>query len=251
MKKLILLLLLIPSLLYAQDWQEARMSIGVIGGGVPAATGGDSCTGTLLFSWHGENADVTLGTPAGCAAGDTTGTANSSATISNSQFWDGSNSVSCPSMSDYYSFDYTSNFNETEGTLVFRIRVVTWYGTTFFDVTYDANNYLRLALLGTDEMRLSHKDTATGVIVADTTDANIALNTWYTVTAKWNKANVNPNLSLVVCDTDNANCSTTGVSNVNLLSWGGSPSVIKIGEIYGNNAAFFFDGIKIYNSVSP
>jgi hypothetical protein len=39
MKKpiLLLLLLLIPSLLFAQDWQEAKMSLGVVGGAVTSA----------------------------------------------------------------------------------------------------------------------------------------------------------------------------------------------------------------------
>ena len=94
MKKLILLLLLIPSLLYAQDWQEARMSIGVIGGGVPAATG-DSCTGTLLFSAHFENNDdVTVGTPTGCTVSPTKTITKTNATYSTTQKSDGSYSLS-------------------------------------------------------------------------------------------------------------------------------------------------------------
>ena len=59
MKKLILLLLLIPSLLFAQDWQEARMNMGIIGGSVPAAGTNYTADANCQGAWYlnGNNGD--------------------------------------------------------------------------------------------------------------------------------------------------------------------------------------------------
>ena len=250
MKKLILFFLLIPSLLFAQDWQEAKMNMGIIGGSVPAA-GGDSCTGTLLFSWHGENADVTLGTPAGCSAGDTVGTAVSGANISNTQFWDGGNSVSFPTVGDYYTFDSASIFSSTEGTIVFKLYpTAIGSGDYVFGAWIDADNNFVIRYTGTDEMYATWRGQATSQN-AITTDANILVDVWRTVTVKWNTADVNPNLWIQVCDTDNLNCTTAISNNNNLVAWSGSLSTFHIGDYGSGGSTGFIDAFKIYNSVTP
>ena len=60
MKKLILLLLLLPSLLYAQDWQEAKMSLGVVGGAIPAV---GACT-TIFDELTSQNDSSAFGNTA-------------------------------------------------------------------------------------------------------------------------------------------------------------------------------------------
>jgi len=91
---LLLLLLLIPALAYA--WGVAIIGSG---GGTSAAGGCDN-----LFEWHCENVDITLGTPAGCSAGDTTAAATGSPAISNTQKSDGTNSVHINTQDEYYEF---------------------------------------------------------------------------------------------------------------------------------------------------
>src|SRR4030043_51857 len=90
MKKLIFLFLILFAFpASAQEWREARMNVAIISGSVEeAAVNTDSCTGGLLFSWHCENVDVTLGGVGrgvnnGCSAGDTTATVNRTAAINN------------------------------------------------------------------------------------------------------------------------------------------------------------------------
>lgn len=215
---------------------------------------GDSCTGTLLFSWHGETTDVTTGTPSGCSVGDTTGTAVSSATISTDQYWDGSHSVSIPTGDDYYIFSVSGNdiFSPTEGTIYMKIRAHTFAsGPKLFSATINANNKVEIALTGTDEVWMGWYGNAVYQGVT-TTNANIALDTWYTVTAKYNTANVNPNLWIQVCDTDNANCSTAISNNTNLTALVGTITDIRFGgDLTGNYSDRYMDTIKIYNSVTP
>lgn len=94
MKKLILLLILLPSLCVAQEWQEARMNP-YVAGSVVSAAGGDTCTGTKLFAAHFENNDdVTQGTPAGCvvSGGDNTLT-RTNTVYSATQYTDGAYSI--------------------------------------------------------------------------------------------------------------------------------------------------------------
>lgn len=211
----------------------------------------DQCTGTLLFSWHAENADVTSGTPCGCSSGDTIGTASSGATIDAVVYWDGTHSVSIPTASDYYTFDAASILSSTAGTFVTKFRVHTWAaGNNLLYANIDANNYLVIRLIGTDEIDTKWDGNSTAVQIT-TTDANISLDTWYTATVKWTTADVNPNLWMQICDTDNANCATAISSNTNLTAWVGTLSYIRFGDYSGAGGVLNLDYIKIYNSTTP
>lgn len=217
----------------------------------------DSCTGTLLFSWHAENTDVTLGGIAGgvnngCSVGDSTATLGSGAEISTSQYSDGIKSLSYPTASDLAAFTVTSNdiISSTAGTIVMKIRVSTWSEEYFIRYYVDATNNLGINLSGADEIRFAYQGNG-DYVTATTTDANMAVDTWYTITAKWAGTDVNPNASIVVCDVNNANCSTTITSNTNLTAFTSTSGTLWLGNSEGGSLVGYVDNIKIYNSTTP
>lgn len=228
---------------------------GPVVGGAAIAT--DSCTGGLLFSWHMENLDVTLGGVAGgvnngCSAGDTTGTAASLAELSAVQAHDGTNSLSIPTTADYVTFSVAANdiVSETAGTVILHFYVTTWLANAnLIRITNGVDNINRITiyLSGTDELGLYYlgNSVGTGVI---TTDANMVVNNWYTVTAKWTTAAVDPNTWIQVCDTNGANCSTVISGNTQPTAMTVAIDRIKFGEDTATAGYFFLDNVKIYGS---
>lgn len=253
MKKLIFLLLLIPSLLFAQSWEEARVSPMILGGGVPVA-GGDSCTGNLLFSWHFENLDVTLGTPAGCSAGDTTATAVSSAVINSDVFKDGSNSGDFPTASDYFQFTVSAYdiVDYDQGRVDFWLYITTGVTTANlarFRNSGGTTNALWIRFSGTDQLDMFNNyggtNSATG---ATTFPGGLQASTWYHVIARWSidKSGDGTNyMKICVDETDGtANC---GVKTTAPGAFGGDWNLMEIGESASIAADYHLDLMKIYN----
>lgn len=88
MKKLILFLLLIPSLLFAQDWQEARMNLTVVGGVTPSGVtyGCPTCDTDLRCEDNAATTVVTnSGTGAAWVAGANTDTLTSTEKVEGSR----------------------------------------------------------------------------------------------------------------------------------------------------------------------
>lgn len=222
-----------------------------IGGGVTAVVPGgcDSCTGTLLFSSHFEALDVTSGTPCGCSVGDTTGTASSAAVINSDLYSDGANSLDCPTSTDYLSYSISSGdiFSQTAGTITFRLYITTFKnGAILFRNYIDADNRFQISLSGTDdatgrECTILWRGNATSVSAA-TTAANMAVNTWYTVTGKYQSTG-NPNLSIQI------DATTAATSNTDPTAFVGTPATVVIGEAGGiTGSDFHVDDLKITNA---
>ncbi len=229
--------------------QEARMSIAVVAGGVPAAPSGDSCTGGLLFSWHCENLDVTLGTPAGCSVGDTVALASSDAVISSAQWQDGSNSCSFPTSSDRFAFDVSGGdiAKTAAGTVILYIRINTFKaGNSIFGLVADANNLIRLDMTGTDELKVSHYVNPTSRTLT-TLSANIGVDTWYKVTLKWSVAGVGGKYLHI--DIDDGTYTLEGSDAIADFGTALAANDFQIGESQGGTpSVFFIDNIKVYDS---
>jgi len=219
--------------------------------------GGDTCTGAKIFSWHMENIDVTLGTPHGCSVGDTIATLGTDHTpvISSTIFQDGGYSLYCPGSNAYAAFSIVDSdiFNPPKGTVRMRMYLVTkpsiW--GKWFAVPIDSSNNFEISQDGgNDEVKLNYKGNGSSVDLV-TTDANFAQETWYTVTAKYDTADVDPNLWLQVCDENNENCCTAVTSNTNLTAWVGTPAQIEIGNHGWDSQNSYFDNIQIYNDWLP
>lgn len=211
----------------------------------------DSCTGGLLFSWHCENVDVTVGTPTGCSAGDTTATANSSAAINNDHTaQDGSNHCDFPTASDRYLFDISSNDIATTaaGTVIFYVKfqTITAY-MGLFRIYGDADDYISVTVNATaDEAYLSYAGQGGSTRSAVTGAANMTTGVWYKITAKWSVAGVDESgtkyLSIDVDDTNR------GYGTSAVTAFTNAAVSLQIGETGGVSSDAQIDNIKVYNS---
>jgi len=111
---------------------------------------GETCSSSgLLFSWHCENTDVTLGIPCGCSMGDTTATSSGSPTLDSGLKYNGTYSVDSPDGNDAYYFDITNEdiFHFAEGKLEFRAYIETAVDDGgFILVDGDTNDYIRVRM---------------------------------------------------------------------------------------------------------
>lgn len=252
MKKLLLILIL---WLIASPCMAFSPAIQAVVSSSVVAAGGDSCTGDLLFSWHGENLDVTVGSPAGCSAGDTTGTAVSAAAIDTDGTpapKDGSGACSFPTAGDSFSFTISSEdiIKHASGTLDTWLYISTFDSdATLLKAAVDTNNYVdvRLKTSTTNQLRLVHNAGATTRMATTTVSGGLSLSTWYHVIAKWDETAHGSNyLSICVDETNGTtNCGDTPSA---LGTWAGTLSTLSIGEVWGIAAATFLDNLKIYGT---
>lgn len=253
MKRILLILLLLACTLPQEpppaDAFGPAIQAVLSAGGVSVQT--DSCTGALLFSWHMENDDVTLGGVAGgvnngCSDNDTTATRASAAAISDTQAQDGTYSLSCPTALDNAAFSIPTGFSTNTGTVVLYVYVTTFFSdATLFRAYVDAQNYISIILKTstTSQIRGVHMAGNTARLATSTYNGGIPSNQWLKVIFKWSNTAVSGKyLSLTI---DDAN---EGSATLALGSWEGSLSTMVIGEVHGNAAAFFLDDIKVYNT---
>jgi hypothetical protein len=246
---------------------QAR-STTVVVGAPAAAPAGLSCTGGAnpIFQWSCENLTVTSGTPAGCvySGGDASATANSAAVLDTDGTpapKDGSVACSYPTANDRFVFDVSSSdiVKETAGTVIFYFRLAGSVagGTGLFKAVVDATNFIKIAVSAAnpDEIVLQYEGDSTTSKYVVTTDANIAADTWYQLTAKWSLAGVSEAgttryLSLQICDVNGANCSTKVYLDSSMTAIVGNfgTSGLWLGEIGGIASASFGDLYKIYDS---
>lgn len=239
--------------------QLARMSPAILGassGAVAAAS--DSCTGHLLFSWHCENEDVTLGGVAGgvnngCSVGDTTATANSSAAIDSGLYQDGAKSCDFPGNLDYYSFTVTPEETKGEGDICNLS-----YGTFDFYFYYTAfwtgQNivacgssteyvYVRMEYVDPNAL-LKFYHLAGGTARYVNSSVNMSSATWYHVVAKWSKDDTGATNYLQICVDDQCANNTAfalGTPTTDL-------STFTVGPMGNYAFDIHIDNLKIYDN---
>lgn len=244
MKKfIILIVLLIPSLLFAGMTVSGRPCPG----GVVSC---DSCTGGLLFSAYFEStSDVTTGTPCGCSAGDTTGTANDSATIHDG-YIDSADGLK------YFSWDVSSDdiCKDTEGSVLIKYE----YSTTvvlaqlFHLFGETAQNRINIQIAGsTDDLTVLHEGADAGATTASTTGvATTSVDTPYYVIIRWTTADVDPNLYIAIYDMAKNLRNSAGSSNTNLTAFDvqAAANGLRIGNDTSADAAIKIHSIKIWDT---
>jgi len=238
-----LLSLLLALSCAAATFQITTLRIGTLTAGSAPAPEEACSDANVTFTWHMEDADVTAGDPAGCSDGDTNGTANSSAVITNTVKFDGTYSLYCPSSADYYTFDVSGSdlFDTDEGTVTFNVYVTSAAaGATYFYVTTDGDNNFRVAQYNDGTVRVTHE---AGADWRSVTSTEVVTNeVWTAIEAKWRKAS-SPYLSVKVGAADAVTYSTSALGD-----WVGSVPSIRVGEGVGTSTAFYIDNIKIYNN---
>lgn len=227
MKKLILLLLLIPSLLFAQEWQEARMGAGMMGGGVPIA----ACpVGTYMFYYNGDYPDDTD------KACFTNGTVTKDGTISGATVT--SDYVLIEAANQYIQWVIASEdgISDSEGTVFATICMIDdgdadVETTQIWESYIDTNNYMLCQIDGgTNKLVCYHRGnggTAQTVLSSSTFDS--FCDTWYRVGYTWQTgadAGGKHSVSLVLLGNDPV--WTEAVEDLD--DWATPPDKFTIGE---------------------
>jgi len=205
----------------------------------------DDCSGDLKFSWHCEDLDVTNDSPCGCSDGDETGAVAGSASISGTQYYDGDESLCCPSNSDDVTFTVSSDdlVNDAEGKLAFRIYIDTFNNQdTVFKAAKDADNELSVKMQG-DSSNIDfvfRYEYATTVVYA-TADSDRGEDAWMYVEIVW-KEQAGNDMQIKVCDSDGTSNCTTQIEDNDFSACGNVTSArFGHGDVY-------MDKIEIYGT---
>jgi hypothetical protein len=146
----------------------------------------------LLFFWRCEG--TTLDGTHDYSAGDTTATLNSGALINTDAARFGTNGLDIPTASDTARFNAASIINGAEGSVALSVRFTTFASGRSLLMAFGTNvlDQIRIETTGTDdatgrELRVRHRTTAGGAenVVIATTAADLELNVWYGVVARW------------------------------------------------------------------
>lgn len=249
----------------ADPWRYMRSAlepfqilVPIVGRSSAASAATDSCTGNLLFSWHMEDTDVTLGGVAGgvnngCSAGDTTMTATGAGTeLSSTVYKDGAKAIYAPGTNHYYEASVTSGdiVKYDAGTVDLWVYVTTFSSGaySFFTQVSDTSNSIqvRQQTATTQQFRLTH--TAGGTTRSATTaiSGGFANDTWYHVIAKWDTTAHGSDYGSICADT------TTGTSNCGVFTsalgtWAGDITVVRFGQA-GNATTQYIDNVKVYST---
>jgi len=245
-------LILIALLMSSVAWAGSPpVVVGQGGGGAGDTCGTDDCT----FIWYAENAtDVTSGTPAGCSSGDTSPTVTR-ATISGSQYHDGSNSLLVDNVQEYAEFDSADIISPTAGTLEAWVRVSTWTNTVVI-FSYNGNDagrlFLNVAGSSNTDIEFHFRYYYPYSYIDLTTDGvNGSLDTWYRIVIKWTQSNVDPNIGLYVYNAS-GDLLDSETSNTNPNAWGtltGTTFTVGCFAYFSGEApAINIDGVKIWNA---
>jgi hypothetical protein len=250
---LITSLLIVASAL-AQDTrtQFHANNVAVVGGG-----GADSCTGTLIFSWHAETTDVTTGTPVGCSVGDTTATASNGATpaISTAQFEDGTHAALFSATYDQYSFSVSTEdiIKSAAGTIDIWVRYPTVASSYAFSAASGTGGnaiLIRLSDQGGGVFKINFDYEAGAQDYNVLATLSIVANTWYHVIAKWDHTPHSGNYQEVCADTSTGttNCQSSA-TDINPTPWAGAISVLNFGDYaFQGQAGLYIDNVKIYST---
>lgn len=246
MARKLLLLLFIFALAIPADGQ-------IIGGGIIGAAGGSEtscteCTGGLTFAGYFESdGDVTNGDPCGCSAGDETGTAYDSCTITGGYIYaaDGGK---------YYGWTVSSGgdiINGSNGSVLIHFTVNTRLNLTrIFSYEPDPGND-RVVIYENSSFYLAayHEGNSTGNVLITCTGASLSNGNTYYAVLRWRTGSSNPSLNMDVYDSSEnniANCSTN--TDLTAFAITGGTDVLEIGNSGSADGSTSILKTKIWNS---
>jgi hypothetical protein len=222
----------------AYEFVRRRLGNKIMPGVVVTAPTGDSCTGNLLLSWHGEDAVVTSGSPAGCviAGGDDTATLGGG-DISAAQYHDGANSFHWAASTNA---DFTVSSNDivtqTAGTVDFWIYLPTLSDLRILRAA-SATQSIFIEIVGTEA---KIRCVASGDNSATTSGATIAATTWTHIIGKWQTTGT-PNLYIEA----NGVSATEGSD----FTWDANNfTSLWLGDYLDYAVQGYMDELKIYNN---
>jgi len=246
MKKLILLILLLPSLCFGGSIQDAHKAVIAR---MNTAVVCDDCSGTLKFSWHMEDndstPDVTIGNPCGCSNNDTIGAISDAPVFSTTQKSDGTYSLHINALDENYLFSVTTDdIVEVDNLkITFDIYVVSYPSAgKYHHIIFagdDVNNYLQIQLEGTNTVLGVYYN---GQTTVDRINVNLDTGSWVSCEyqAKTGVAGNDHYLACGVASTE---------EDDDLVAFAATADSIRFGDEYGDEAGeYYLDNVKIYPS---
>lgn len=203
----------------------------------------------LTFFWRCEG--TTLDATHDLSAGDSSATAQGAVSISSSSPLVGSNSIVVGGAGQHYRFNSGGMLDPANGSMsgVFEITTFGNNATLVAIFGADANNFIQVNMVGTDELAL-RIGTATGPVSAaiTTTDANLVTGQRYAYVARWHDATNYRRLE--VYDTDGVLLDAVEDTATNWVA----PTELngsdrgRLGEATGNAGAFKLDNVACANT---
>jgi len=213
-------------------------------GGAPAAPGAD-CSGVASFIWEIDDESVDGAGECVESGGDSSATKTGSPSISTSI-------ANFPNVSDYYSFDISSNdlVSDNSGTIYIKVRITAWgnYAQLFKAKDAATDDVVTCFQKYTDEFTCYyfHGGTAREIDTA----GDFSTGTWYIIAYTWTTQGTPSNDSQV--DVYNADCSSNLYSealDVGLDTMTDTMTELQIGNSQAANASDFdIDYVHIYTA---
>ena len=206
-------------------------------------------TNSVNFFWRAEGA--TLDNTHDYSVGDTTATLGSTAAINTDAAYIGTNGLDIPSSSDNAQFTVSNGdiINTITGSFGFWFRMVTFTTASMFAAVENAQqaNNITIARSGTDdatgrEILFRIRRSGGANVTLTTTDADLALNTWYFVLARFDEPNNDRRLEIYNTDGSLRTAVEDLATNFDQLS---ALDTLYIGEIGGGATDVHIDNIFI------
>lgn len=205
---------------------------------------------SVNFFWRAE--DTTLDGTHDFSAGDTTAELQSTAVIDPGAAFIGTNGLDIPSSADNARFDITSGdlIDVDTGAIAFWFRLITFSGGTLFNALQVANGAHNITIfpIGTDDAtgrEISFRVRRGGGlnVSISTTDADLALNTWYAVVARYDEPNSDMRIEIY---NDDGSLRGTPAEDLNTnFDQPGALDRLNIGEASGTASDRHMDNIFI------
>jgi len=216
------------------------------------AGGGSVCTGDIAFDWP-MTADIVsannISVSGGCTVGDATILLESAASGETSPAGRTGYSLYIPGSYDTASFDIANTdghgdiFDTVEGTITFDLYVHTWANSAWLAGAIGLANsdQFQIELYSDNELRVSYEGANAGPVRATTSTADLAVDTWYTVTVKWRQGATDPSVSITVNG-------STATADTDLTTWTTLPTELNIGNPQGPAPAYYIKNFRTYTA---
>lgn len=209
-----------------------------------------SAVNSVNFFWRAE--DVTLDGTHDFSVGDTTATLISTADTVPGAAHIGTNGLDIPSSNDSAQFAISSGdlISPGTGAIAFWFRMVTFTGASMFNANINATPNTNITILqnGTDdatgrEILLRNRLNGVSNVTLFTTDADLALNTWYFVVARYDEPNNDRRIEIY---NEDGSLRGTPAEDLNTnFDQATGMDTLRIGEVGGSSIDVHLDNIFI------
>lgn len=230
-KYLILIVLLLPCLAYAQGMQP-------VGGVTVAAAAGDTYT-DILFWWRCEGTTLGAGD---YSAGDTTAANANTAAINTDAVKVGTNGIDADAAWDGYSFTVSSGdlINTSLGRVGFWLKINTWVNNlVVFNTTGSGGVTARLKITGDDDLSFEWVD-GTNDNSTYTTGLGLSTGTWYFIEIAWDATS---NYKKIFLDSSELSVSNYNGTGINAFT----NTELRVGICSASAGDIYMDNIMISN----